>query len=98
MGRKNKRPKAREMFAVDRDKTDLWIKSRETGIERVVAAADALPMTYFGDGGSTPYMKVRDVIAWHERELAASNGRRGFQQIADALKVALAKFESGEFR
>lgn len=82
-------------FVMDRDRTRLFVRPRHCGIHHLVVLCDGLTLTFFGkrDG---PYLAVEDVIAWHEKELAESNGRSGNRELADAFRHALEKFKRGE--
>ena len=82
----------RTPFAV-RDST-LFVKAKYSGIHHLVIMCDGLPLTFFGEE-KTDYMKVSEVIEWHEKELAESGGQSGDRGVLEALQVAMEKFQAG---
>lgn len=76
-------------FATD-DK-DMFIRVSDSGIDLWLIAFDGLSVVYFGDE-TTPYLRVEDAIAWHEKEHVVN------QAAVDALKECLSKFRAGKWQ
>ena len=76
----------------------LYIELKESGIHPLVGLTDALPLTSFGR--SRVYVTVDQAIAWHEKELRATNGRGGWRDVLrNSLRVlqqVLAQFKEGK--
>ena len=90
--------KKRTPFAIDRDGEDLYVELGWSAIHPMVIACDGLSLIYFGDDLSRPYLRVADVIDWHDRELRDSHGHSGSAVARDALREALQKFKEGRVR
>lgn len=75
---------------------ELFIKTKAAGIHPLVLCCDGLPLCMFGKS-KTPYIKVKDAIVWHEKELAQTRGASGCKTTLEALKSALDKFNRGEW-
>ncbi len=82
-------------FASDEDGKDLYVKAKYSGIHFLVILADGVSLTFFGKE-KTPFLKVKDAIEWHVKELRQSRGQSGDQKVIDALQGALDKFEKGQ--
>jgi hypothetical protein len=82
-------------FAVDKDGNDLFVKSNYSGIHPFVVSIDHLTIYQFGKR-QTPFLKVSDCVAWHNKELRESSGKSGNKKAMDALQKALTMFRSGD--
>lgn len=83
------------ILAVDKTGQRLFVHLKYSLIGQLAALCSGIPLVFFGpkDG---PYLDVRKVIDWHEKELAESGGRSGSRLTVDALKVAMEKPRRGE--
>lgn len=88
----------RPRFAVDRDGADLFVWMRDAGIHLLVACTDGLSFYFFGKNDG-PWLRVKDLVAWYEKE-ARCGGKAGarYQLAADAYQQVLRKFERGELQ
>lgn len=82
------------MFAVGNDNVPL-IKLKYSMIHPLIIFTDGIAIIYF-KGQKTPYLKVQDVIDWHEKEYADSGGQSGSPEAAKRLRDFLDKFQRGE--
>ena len=74
----------------------MYVKAFECGINPLVVAIDCLPLKCYGEDPDVAYLSIEDAIAWHEKELAETQGKGGSQKFINALKAAKEKFEKGE--
>jgi hypothetical protein len=97
-----KRRNLKDVFAIDRDRTRLFVRAEWSGIHPLVIACDGLTLTYFGweDG---PYLDVEIAAAWHEKELRKIDEdgrdfgcRKHCQKNLDIFRRALEAFRRGE--
>ena len=80
------------VIVTDRDQTDLFIPVKFSGNHQVVVMVDNLKIYYFGKKSKTAYLKVRDVEAWHKKEIVETDGKHGGGKFADLLAKALVDF------
>lgn len=66
---------------------ELFIRSTYTGIHPMVQMADGMYLCHFPEDKNV-YLKVNDVIAWHENELKVSDGASGSPQVIESLQRA----------
>ena len=78
------------------DEHVLYIETKYSGINPLVAMIDGLPYLQWTPKGRKTryYMKVTDVIAWHEKELRESNGQSGDKRVLKVLKDRIAAFDA----
>ena len=57
----------------------------------MVRLIDRIPMVSFGKEKYF-YYRVDDIIAWHKKELAESNGHSGIKNVLEALLIAKDKW------
>jgi len=62
-----------------------FVRLDYSGISFLIACIDGLSTYHFEDSKYS-YVKVDDVIAWHEKELDISNGRSGSKKVIEHLK------------
>lgn len=88
--------KARLIKEVVTDQNNrLWINAKVSGIEPFVMVVDQLSMATFSKSGPV-YLRIDEVIEWHEREHRETKGEGGILQLAELLKTLVAKWERGE--
>jgi hypothetical protein len=80
-------------YVTDKDGKDLYVKMRYSGIQTMVVLIDGIAM-FFPRKGKTAYLKVIDVIKWHDDELRITNGQGGNRIVLKNLRDALDKFKS----
>jgi len=80
-------------LAVDNDNT-LYVRDTHTGISPLVRMIDDIPMIRFGKEKYF-YYRVDDIIAWHEKELAETNGHSGNRKVFNALVAIREKHQAG---
>jgi hypothetical protein len=80
-------------YVTDKDGKDLYIKMRYSGIHTMVVLIDCISL-FFPRKGKTAYLKVIDVIKWHEEEIRITEGQGGNRIILKHLREALDKFKS----
>jgi hypothetical protein len=80
-------------YVTDKDGKDLYIKMKYSGIHTLVVLIDGIQMAFFGKG-KTAYLKVIDVIKWHDDELRITDGKGGNRIILKHLREALDKSKS----
>jgi len=64
----------------------LFIKANYSGIHQLILITDGLAHYYFRKG-KTPYLDVRDVLKWHQKEL-----EHGMKRSPPYLKKCLNKY------
>lgn len=64
----------------------LFIHADHSGIMALLVATE-LPVSFFGKS-KTPYVELKEVVAWHERELPHTKGLEKGQE-RHALRAAL---------
>lgn len=85
------------ILAVNQEGTDLYVKSKYSGIHPMVVLIDGMSITRFGKG-KTCYLKVLDVIRWHTRELRITQGRGGDTKALRFFKDAYRRFRAGQLQ
>jgi hypothetical protein len=90
-----RRRQKRSPVVTDKEGKRLFIHLSHSGIHPLVVLCDGLTLVYFGkkDG---PYLDVRTVLDWHEKELRDSHGQSGSREMADTCRTILSRFEAGE--
>lgn len=83
-------------LAVDNEGKNIYILSSHCSIQPLVLACDGVRVTRFGKENKV-YVLVKDVIAWHEKELKESGGASGSREALEGARKILAKFKSGDF-
>ena len=91
MATKRKKP----LLVTDKDGKQLFVPAEAAGIHWMCLTWDGIPITHFGDD-PTWYLRIEQVIEWHEKELRESHGRSGSQETLDAAREILRKFQAGE--
>jgi hypothetical protein len=80
------------IFAIGEDGQRLYV--RRSGA--CLPPGTGLPAVYH-DEEDTPYLDVRDVLAWFERESEACPADERYRAAVAAYRHVLAKFAAGEF-
>ncbi len=73
----------------------LLVETRHSGIHPLVILTDGFALTLAGKKRERAYAAVEDIVAWHRKELAESNGRSGSKLALDAFEHVLEKFKAG---
>lgn len=83
-------------YATFNGQPDLYVKLKATAINPLIVFIDGLPVRIINPKSKRPehFMKVTDVIAWHEKELKETSGQSGSAKALALLKTALKKFEN----
>lgn len=82
-------------YAIDKNGEHLFVRAEHCCINHLVMAVDGMSLTFFGNE-KTPYIRVTEAIAWHEKELRESHGVSGSKQALEAFQSALKNFEEGK--
>ncbi len=77
------------------DGKEFYVKFDHTGITPLVAAIDGLTMITW-ETDQTTYMKVKDVIAWYEKELGFDKHWETGHEMLKHFRSELAKFRDGK--
>lgn len=83
---KKKAGKGGIRLATDREGKTLFVWADDCAINPLAMMWEGMEWHYFG-GDDGPWVKVEDAAAWHEKE--------GNRDVAEAMRVCIARFAAG---
>ncbi len=66
-------------------KGNLYVWIKRSGIPALIPFIDGMAICTF-EKSKKQYLKIEDVISWHESELIESGGKSGSKVVADGLR------------
>lgn len=90
----------RTPFVTDAESNEFYVQLKYSGIERLVAMTDGLPLQKF-KGSTLVYIRIKDAITWYEKEIEyykkqGKTPHARLVRVLKAMQTALTRLEAGE--